>query len=76
MGGNETSLTAEAVWKQAFRDGSAEETLGPSGHRTGGDRRTERHDGEDAGSYLDWGAWRKRHRTGRDWPSTAPTLGR
>lgn len=37
---------AEAVWEQDVRDGSAEETLGPSGHRTGRDRCTERHNGE------------------------------
>lgn len=46
---------AEAVWKQAFKDGSAEETEGPSGHGTGRDRCTERHNGEDTGSYLGCG---------------------
>lgn len=46
---------AEAVWKQAFKDRSAEETEGPSGHGTGRDRCTERHNGEDTGSYLGCG---------------------
>lgn len=32
---------AEAVWKQAFKGGPAEETEGPSGHRAGRDRCTE-----------------------------------